>query len=65
MANEVICKYCGSIHTRKYGLYKGVQRYFCNDCGSKFKTDDAMYHMKLDANLVSSALMMLLMKAEA
>jgi len=52
------CKSCGSTHIRKYGLYKGVQRYFCNDCGSKFKNDDTMFHMKTDTNLVSSALNM-------
>jgi putative transposase len=56
--NNPICKYCGSTHTRKYGLYKGVQRYFCNDCGSKFKNDDTTFHMKTDANLVSSAVSM-------
>ncbi len=50
------CKYCASTHVRKYGLYKGVQRYFCNDCGSKFKNDDTTFHMKTDTNLVSSAL---------
>jgi putative transposase len=49
------CRYCGSSHVRKYGLYKGVQNYFCNDCGSKFKNDDVMFKMKLDANMVSTA----------
>jgi transposase-like protein len=52
------CKFCNSTHVRKYGLYKGVQRYFCNDCGSKFKNDDTTFHMKTDTNLVSSALNM-------
>jgi putative transposase len=52
------CKYCQSEHVRKYGLYKGAQRYFCNDCGSKFKNDDMTFHMKTDTNLVSSALNM-------
>lgn len=51
-----ICKSCGSNRVRKYGLYKGVQRYFCNACGSKFKNDDTTFHMKTDTNLVSSAL---------
>jgi len=51
-----VCKYCGSTNVRKYGKYKGVQRYFCNDCGSKFKNDDTTYHMKTDTNLVSSTL---------
>jgi putative transposase len=52
------CKSCGSTHVRKYGLYKGAQRYFCNDCGSKFKNDDMTFHMKTDTNLVSPALNM-------
>ena len=58
MENEIICKHCNSIRVRKYGLYKGVQRYFCNDCGSKFKNDDTLFHMKTPANQVSSALNM-------
>lgn len=53
-----ICKSCGSSRVRKYGLYKGVQRYFCNACGAKFKNDDTTYYMKTDTNLVSSALNM-------
>lgn len=50
------CKSCGSSHIRKYGLYKGMQNYFCNDCGAKFNLKDATFHMKTDANEVSSAL---------
>jgi putative transposase len=57
-ANNPPCKSCGSIHVRKYGLYKGVQRYYCNDCGSKFKNDDTTFHMKTDAKQVTSALSM-------
>jgi len=56
--SEIICKSCNSTRVRKYGLYKGVQRYFCNDCGSKFKNDDTLFHMKTPANHVSSALNM-------
>ncbi|MFC1904672.1 transposase [Chloroflexota bacterium] len=56
--NNPPCKYCDSTRVRKYGLYKGVQRYFCNECGSKFKNDDTTFHMKTDANEVSSALSM-------
>ena len=52
------CKLCNSTHIRKYGTYKGVQRYFCNECGSKFKDDDTLFHMKTPANHVSSALNM-------
>ena len=56
--NNPPCKHCNSTRVRKYGLYKGVQRYFCNDCGSKFKNDDTLFHMKTPANQVSSALNM-------
>jgi putative transposase len=52
------CKFCHSTHVRKYGQYKGVQRYFCNDCGSKFKNDDMTFHMKTDTNEVTTALNM-------
>lgn len=55
-SNPILCKSCGSTHVRKYGQYKGVQQYFCNDCGSKFKNTDTTFHMKLDANMVTSAL---------
>ncbi len=58
MDNKIICRHCGSTRTRKYGKYKGVQRYFCNECGSKFKNDDTLFHMKTPANQVSSALNM-------
>lgn len=54
--NNPPCKLCGSSNVRKYGLYKGIQRYFCNDCGSKFKNDDTLFYMKTPANQVSSAL---------
>ncbi len=57
-SNGIICKYCSSNRVRKYGLYKGVQRYFCNACGSKFKNDNTLFHMKTPANQVSSALNM-------
>ncbi|MFC2007708.1 IS6 family transposase [Chloroflexota bacterium] len=56
--NNPPCKSCASTRVRKYGLYKGVQRYFCNECGSKFKNDDALFHMKTPSNHVSSALNM-------
>jgi len=58
MNNEITCKHCNSTRVRKYGLYKGVQRYFCNECGSKFKDDDTLFHMKTPAHHVSSALNM-------
>jgi len=51
-------KYCQSENVIKYGKYNDVQRYFCKDCGSKFKDDDTLFHMKTPANQVSSALNM-------
>lgn len=52
------CKFCDSSKVIKYGTYKGVQRYFCKDCKSKFKADDTLFHMKTPANQVSSAMNM-------
>lgn len=52
------CKYCNSANIRKYGFYKGVQRYFCNDCRRKFKADAMLFHMKTPTEQISSALSM-------
>jgi len=57
LENESIkCKYCGSTHIRKYGTYNGVQQYFCDACKRKFKADDSLFHMKVPANYVTSAM---------
>ncbi len=58
MDNIQHCKNCDSTHIVKYGTYKGVQRYWCKECKSKFKADDTLFHMKTPANQVSSALNM-------
>ena len=52
------CKYCNSNNVIKYGKYIDTQLYYCKDCHSKFKADDALYYMKTPANQVSSALNM-------
>ena len=52
------CKYCQSTNIRKYGFYKGVQRYFCDDCKRKFKADNTLFHMKTSPEQISSALRM-------
>lgn len=39
---KVVCKFCGGQHTRKYGLYKGIQSYYCDDCHTKFTGTDAL-----------------------
>jgi len=58
MANDPECKYCQSENIIKYGKYGDTQLYYCKDCGSKFKGDDTLFHMKTPANQVSSALNM-------
>jgi transposase-like protein len=52
------CKYCQSNNVIKYGRYNDIQLYYCKSCGSKFKDDDTTFHMKTDANEISSALNM-------
>ena len=52
------CKLCNSDHVIKWGKYKDKQMYFCKDCKSKFKADDALYYMHTPANQVTSALNM-------
>jgi putative transposase len=54
---NVSCKYCNSDKTVvKFGLYKGNQLYYCKACKRKFKADGSLFHMKVPANYVSSAL---------
>jgi transposase-like protein len=53
---QVACKNCGSTAVVKFGTYKGVQRYFCKSCKRKFKGDNALFHMKVAPEYVSSAL---------
>jgi putative transposase len=52
------CKDCGSPAVVKFGTYKGVQRYYCKSCKRKFKADDSLFHMKVSASHISSALSM-------
>jgi transposase-like protein len=53
---KVICKFCGSSHTRKFGFSKGVQAYFCNDCQRKFVGTDALAHGRVSPSFIASAL---------
>lgn len=52
------CKNCGSDAVVKFGSYKGVQRYYCKVCKRKFKADADIFHMKVPADYVSSAVAM-------
>jgi len=33
--SEIACEHCGSEGVVKYGIYKGVQRYWCKVCKRK------------------------------
>lgn len=48
---KVVCKFCDSQNTRKYGLYKGIQNYFCDDCHTKFTGTDAVSHGRVSPSL--------------
>ena len=52
------CKYCQSENVIKYGLYKDVQRYFCNDCKRKFASTDTIPKMQYATHKVSDAINM-------
>lgn len=54
----IACKNCGSEAVVKFGTYKGTQRYFCKACSRKFKADADIFHMKVPAEYVTSALSM-------
>lgn len=56
--NPVHCPDCDGKAIVKYGKYKDTQLYWCKVCEKKFKADDTLFHMKLDTNLISSALNM-------
>ena len=57
-SETITCKNCGSEAVVKFGTYKGAQRYFCKSCKRKFKADANVFHMKVPAEYVSSALSM-------
>ena len=52
---DVVCKYCGSRNVIKYGLYRGIQRFFCKDCGRKFADNDALPNMQTPVDQVGAA----------
>jgi putative transposase len=53
---KVVCKFCGGSHTRKFGVSKGIQTYFCNDCRRKFVGTDALAHGRVSPSFIASAL---------
>jgi transposase-like protein len=55
---KITCKLCGSDDVIRYGMYGGVQRYYCKACKRKFKADTAPFHMKVLPEHISGALSM-------
>lgn len=41
------CEVCGSTHTKKNGIRKGVQLYKCQDCGYQFRAGKAVGEYEL------------------
>jgi len=57
-SEPTICKYCQSPRIKKYGLVKGVQRYFCNDCNRKFVSTDTIPKMQTPTKVIADSLNM-------
>ena len=55
---DINCKYCQSENVIKYGLYKGVQRYYCKECRRKFAGIDRIPKMQYPTSQVSDAINM-------
>ena len=53
---KVTCKFCDSQNTRKFGVRKGVQNYYCNDCNTKFTGTDALPHGRVSPAFIANAL---------
>jgi transposase-like protein len=52
------CKYCQSEHVIKYGKYKEVQYYYCQDCKRKFAGIDTIPKMQYSTPKVADVLNM-------
>jgi putative transposase len=53
---KVICKFCGSENTNKWGFNKGIQNYYCNDCHTRFTGTDALSHGRVSPSFIANAL---------
>lgn len=54
--NQITCKYCNSINTKKFGSYNQIQRYYCNNCKRKFIPNTALPYMQTPVEQVALAL---------
>lgn len=55
-APKVVCKFCESENTIKYGKNKDVQVYYCKDCETKFSGTDALEHGRVSPSYIASAM---------
>lgn len=58
MDNSLACKYCQSQHVIKYGVVKGIQRYYCKDCRHKFVSADTIPKMQTPTKVIADSLNM-------
>jgi len=54
--NNKKCPYCDSNKIIKFGFYKGIQNYYCNDCRTKFIGTDALSHGRVSPHFIANAL---------
>lgn len=52
----ILCKWCGSKNTMKYGIRDGVQEYICNECHRKFNAKDAPRGMRTTVEQIGASL---------
>jgi hypothetical protein len=43
---DIACKYCGSKNVIRYGHFRGIQRFWCNDCQRKSADNDTLPNMQ-------------------
>jgi transposase-like protein len=58
MSERTKCKLCGSEKVIRFGIYHGIQRWWCKECCHKFADNNAVPNMKTPACQVSTALEM-------
>ncbi len=54
----IMCKWCGSPDSMKYGIRNGVQNYICRKCKRKFTAKDAPYHTMTPTEQIGASLNM-------
>ncbi|MBM3143262.1 MAG: IS6 family transposase [Chloroflexi bacterium] len=55
---DIVCKYCNSANTVKFGTYGSTQLYFCKDCKRKFTALDTLFKMKTPVDQIATAMSM-------